>query len=347
VDKKLADHIRGQYFKTNQEMRSMQETFDALGGEEGISSMRQEVQDYANVLSQVAAGDPKAVEQVFADSVEGGKKLTMHAFDKLKSVDPAMHSALAMSAFGDILKGSGFPDGLNTLAAGIDGLLEDIARTDGQKDAYRTASNLKAWFDKFKAMGERPKDNQPDEREKSLAEKEKALNTEKENIWRNTFNENLNKELVAPAFKTQMDAFLKGRSLTPQQKAKIETDFYSALSQEFANDKKFAEKRDMLTGRRDEKGLKAIYSPRLGELVPKVFKGVRDQLGYGGAAGRPPAAAAATGPTFGKKPDASEVDWSKDRGRIRFMGKSNGKGQHVGEATLKNGKVVQFDWNAV
>ena len=355
-DKKLADHIRGQYFENQSirqmfpgglnEIRNLRETFEVLGGEQGVQELQADAKEFAEVLKGISTGDPQVVDQVFEDSVEGGKKLSVAAFDKLRSVDPQLHSNLAMSAFSDILKQSGFPDGINTLAAGLDGLLEDIARPDGQKDAYRTVQNLRAWFEKFKAMGTRQTQNQPDEKSQQLAQREHEVATEKENLYRTNFNSNLNKQIVIPAFQKEMTAFLKGRTLTTEQKQTFESQFYSRLAKEFAEEG-FTRKRDMLLQRHDDKALTNLYKPRVSELAPKIFKQVRDSLGYSVGTSAKLGAQAPTGPTFGKKPDASEINWNLDRSRARFQGRKDAQGRLIGEATLKNGKVVKWDWNAV
>ena len=74
------------------------------------------------------------------------------------------------------------------------------------------------------------------------------------------------------------------------------------------------------------------------EIIPKVAKAVWAKSGFGGAArpaanGNGQAASIVT-----SKPNPEDVDWTKDKGRLRFM---------RGEATLKNGKIARWNWSDV
>jgi hypothetical protein len=358
-DKKLADHIRGQYFKANEvltmfpnglaDARALKETFDALGGEEGIQELHQEAEEYATELTMVAEGNPEILDNIIANSRDGFVKLMGAGFDKLKALDTNLYGQLALSGFGDILKRSGFPDGLNTLVGGIMKLALDI-QEGKQERAFEAAQNLHAWFKKFSEMDTRKELDEPNRESETLQKERRELAMAKENIYRENFNSSLNKQLVMPAFQKEMQAFLKGKQLTTPQKQKIESDFYAALSQEFSKDASFTKKRDMLLQRHDDAGLMSIYRPRIGELAPRVFKSVRDSLGWSAGITKQSnngASGAQSAPVFGSKPDASEIDWTKDRSHARYMGKDDGKGNLIGEATLKNGKIRRWNWNMV
>ena len=127
-DKKIADHLRGRYFKAQEYERLFptpkdalmaKETLETLGGEEGLEQLQQERQQYAAELAMFAEGNPKLLDDLIADSKDGFIKLAPEAFDRLRSIDPQLYNSVALGGFSDILKSSGFPDGLNTMAAGI------------------------------------------------------------------------------------------------------------------------------------------------------------------------------------------------------------------------------------
>jgi len=345
-DKKLADHIRGRYFEGSEikklfpgglaEVRGLKETFETFGGEEGLNTLRQEAQDYATELTMVANGDPKVLDNIIADSKDGFLKLAAESIPRLKSLNPELYGQISMAGFSDVLRSSGFPDGINTMAGGIAELVSDI-QEGRQQQALDAARNLGAWFVKFKAMSVPPKSNEPDERVKALDTREQTLKTKEENDYRAGFNSRLNSNLVIPGFKKQMTDFFKGKTLTNEQKQRIEKNFYTDLSEEF-KEKGFRSKLDILLQRKDEKGMLNLYRSRLDELIPKVFKNVTSGLGWRGN-GAPRTNGTGGGViVLSKKPDAGDIDWTKDKSRARFM---------KGEATLKTGKEARWDWNKV
>jgi hypothetical protein len=352
LDPKLAEHIRGQYHLEGsirsmfpggvQEARALKETFDTLGGEEGITTLRTEAQEYADELAMVSEGNPKVVDNIFASSPEGAAKLTEYSFSKLRNVNPERYAAISMSGFSDVLRQNGFPDGVNTMAAAIGALVEDIANGK-QERAHDQASNLSAWFKKFQQMGAKPAGQQEvDPRQKELDTREQTIRQQEEANFRTGFNTKLNSELVIPSFKKMMGEFFKGKNLTTEQKQRIEKNFYTDLAEEFSKDDAFKSKRDIVLKRKDEKALMNLYRPRLEEIAPKVFKSVTvglgwrrapnatDNLGNGNGNANPAMLAA--------KPRSEDINWDKDKSRARFM---------RGEATLRNGKEVKWDWNAV
>jgi hypothetical protein len=346
TDKKLADFVRGRYFKaqefekvfpTPQEALSAKETLEVMGGEEGLTQLRDEAQQYANELTMVANGDSKILDDIIADSKDGFLKLAPAAFEKLKTVDPALYQSTSMSGFSDVLRSSGFPDGINTMAAGI-GELVDHIKEGRQQQAFDSARNLGAWFDKFKSMAKAatPENKIDPERQKFETEREE-FQTQKQEQYRGDVNSQLNDSLIKPLLTRILSPLMKGRTFTTEQKQTLESLIYTNLSKEISADQRFNEKRKILQERQDTKGILNLFRPRLEELMPKVVKAAWASTGHASAAPRPQANGNAQ-MTTGTKPRPEDIDWTKDRGRQRFMS---------GEATLKNGKIAKWDWSKV
>ncbi len=341
-DKKIADHLRGRYFKAQEYERLFpmaKETLETLGGEEGIEQLQQERQQYAAELAMFAEGNPKLLDDLIADSKDGFIKLAPEAFNRLRSIDPQLYNSVALGGFSDILKSSGFPDGLNTMAAGVAELVDHI-QNGRQNEAFNASRNLAAWFAKFKEMAGagRPKQNEPDERAKQLDQREKEIQSKQENDYRQGVNSQLNSEVIKPLLQKHLAPLMKGRTLTPQQKSRLETQIYGDITKEVQSDKRFQDKRRALGERHDTKGILNLFRPRMEEIIPKVVKSVWTELGFSGAArpaanGNGQAAAIVT-----SKPRTEDVDWTHDKGKLRFM---------RGEATLKNGKIARWNWSDV
>lgn len=348
-DKKIADHLRGRYFKAQEYERLFptpkdallaKETLDTLGGEEGIEQLQQERQEYARELTMFANGDPQLLKDLAADSPEGLNKLIPHAMDMLAQSNPELYTDMVLEGFHQILQRSGFPDGLNTLAAGAFEIMDHV-QNGRQNEAFNGSRNLYAWLQKFKEkMGTgRPKVSEPDERMKAVEEKERNLQKTEENNYRQSVNSQLNNEVIKPILNKALAPLMKGRTLTVQQKQRLETMIYNDITREVQSDKRFQDKRRALGERHDTKGLMNLFRPRMEEIIPKVVKSVWSDSGFGSPA-RPAASNgnAAAQVMVGKKPNADDIDWTKDRNRNRYM---------HGEATLKNGKIARWKWENV
>lgn len=347
IDKRLPDYFRKNFFKveqyeregTLQEFRNLKENFTALGGEEGIEQLQQERQEYARELTMFAEGNPQLLDDLIADSKDGFVKLAPEAFDRLRGIDPALYNSVALGGFSEILKSSGFPDGLSTLAAGAAELVDHI-QNGRQQEAFNASRNLAAWMAKFKEMAGagRPRVAEPDERMKKIEEKEQNLARTEENNYRQSVNSQLNSEIIKPILNKALAPLMKGRALTVPQKQRLETMIYNDITREVQSDKRFQDKRRALGERHDTKGLMNLFRPRMEEIIPKVVKSVWSDSGFGSA---PRPAANGNGAAqiqVGQKPNADDIDWSKDRNRNRFM---------HGEATLKNGKIARWKWDNV
>ena len=347
-NKQVADYFRKEHFSLEGYRKAFadpqsaivaKETLETLGGDEGITALRQENQDFARELQMFAEGNPELLDDLIADDKDGFLKLAPAAFDKLRSVNPELYNGEIIRGFDSILKSSGFPDGMNTMASGVMELVSHI-QEGRQQAAYDTARNLASWMQRFQKLGtaERPQFNAPDERAKRLDERESELKRTEENNYRQDLNAQVN-DTLKPMLQRALAPLMKGRTLTTEQKQRLESAIYTDIAKDLQADKKFQEKRRMLGERRDSKGVINLFRGRLEELVPKIVKSVWSGSGFSSGAVRQAAPSNGNNVvSMGGKPRAEDIDWSKDRNRNRFMS---------GEATLKNGKTVRWNWNNV
>ena len=68
-------------FPTVQDARQAKATIESLGGEEGISKLNEEVQDYRTEIEQFANGDPALIEQLYKCNPESTAKMVEAALD--------------------------------------------------------------------------------------------------------------------------------------------------------------------------------------------------------------------------------------------------------------------------
>jgi hypothetical protein len=136
---------------------------------------------------------------------------------------------------------------------------------------------------------------------------------------------------------------LKGRTLTVQQREDLLASIHDHMFKAFEGNPQYQQRMKAMVSEKDLKGIERYIR---GQLTPdRVRRSVNAVWGLRGFAAKPAKVAnggatrkpGATGvATVAAKPDPSQVDWSKDPGKLRFM---------RGEATLKGGKVVRWKWD--
>jgi hypothetical protein len=155
-------------------LQKVSEAFEALevhGGIEGLQDLVSEVELTRELEKGFERGDPKVVEGWAKDYPVGFKKLIAPAFDKLETVDKQHYEAVACYVLGKIFDNYGV---FNTIAAlgeslGAGKTEEAIASFNKVAKFLGSAKDL-ATKAKF---GETDRDAELDEREKSIADRDK------------------------------------------------------------------------------------------------------------------------------------------------------------------------------
>jgi hypothetical protein len=142
-----------------------------------------------------------------------------------------------------------------------------------------------------------------------------------------------------------LSGYLRNTSLKLPQKQILATRVYTKICDNLKANAGYQSRLQSLMKSGTPEEIARFVGSHTKRVAPAAVKAAWSELGYGnlkrsgapkpklGADGKPIAAGAA-GPTFGKKPKAEEIDWSKDRDKMRYMS---------GEATLLNGKVRKWD----
>jgi hypothetical protein len=315
--------------------RELADTFESLGGHEGIADMQQEVGDYAQELTSMAQGDPSVIEDLARDFPGGLVKLVPHAVDKLQTVDPGAYEHLAARIVSGTFQDKG-------VASRMDRLAELIS--DGkQREAFELTKQIREWMSAVKGIaGQRPQSREETPEARQARETLEAANTKEMNIFRGQVAGVVIKgmnEAITKALAPQ----IKSLKLTTPQKDALQNRVRTRLASVFERDDRYQDRMAQLLRAGDINAIRRFLRGRLDRNM--VRKAVARELALGNfRVKRAPAAAASAGGSnasgtvlkVAKKPTPDQIDWSRDRGRMRFT---------KGEATLKNGKTVRWNWD--
>lgn len=336
TDPKLASELRKAYFESSDfkktfptpgDARMAKETIESLGGEEGIASMQKEVSDYAQELTHFAQGNPQAIEDMVRDYPQGLVKLTPVALDKMRSIDPAAYDRTIAQHMISTLKDKG-------VVGTVDRVLELIE--DGkQVPAKEMMERLRSWLRGVEQLGTSKPADEPDARKQEYEQREQELATEKQRL----FTERVSSAVLADMDKVMtryLQPFLKNRKLTPEQVQATKSDIRGRVAASLQVDKGYQSRLKALISDGDAAKVQAFINSNFAERAAKATAKVWALRGYAGSTARRAAGTGTNGSTAAvqsTKPDAEQIDWTKDQRRDRYM---------RGEATLKNGKIVKW-----
>lgn len=348
TDPKAAEIARKAYYKAEDyarvfpnvsAARDARDLIEAVGGEEGISNLRTEAQEYASELKAMGQGDPRVVDDLARDFPEALAPLVSHGISKLQQSNPDMYlRSVAAPAASEILR-------LTAESLGGYSLIDALRRTEElimdakQPETLQFVKAMRKWASDVEALGKQRPVIDINPREKSIQEKEQALAQKEKAIFIGNASGRV-KALGTEAINRQLAPLLKGKTLTKQQRDDLSANIHTHLFDQFKSNRAYQERmRDMISDG-DVKGIERYVRGMLTpERVSKSVKAVWGLRGFSQPAKKAAAVNNNSVQRVTQKPAPDTVDWSKDRTRSRFMS---------GEATLlpKYGsKTVRWDWN--
>jgi hypothetical protein len=321
-------------FPTVDAAREARQTLESVGGPQGIQQLQQRSQDYENELVGMAEGSAESVENLARDYPRGLVKMTPQALDKMAAIDRKAYERTVGKHMALALDKTGF---MRAIQRANDFL------TYGKPE--QTAALLKEsleWLEEigqFKdidPVGQDPKDQLSDveRREQALQQKEQtAYHTEVGRTAERTM-----KSLIA----RHLGPLAKDRKLNDAQTKRVSANIFNEIAAHFKGNQAYQNTlKAMLSSKKSAAEIDRWNAAEVGRVAQRIVRQVWQESGF--ATGRPRVRTAAAGATTGpqivaEKPDASQIDWSKDKDRSRVI---------AGEATLKDGRVVRWDWRAV
>jgi hypothetical protein len=103
-------------FATPEDAQRAKATFEALGGDEGITSLRQAANQVADIDRMAAEGDPKMIDAWVAESREGFIKAAPVMLDTLERTDQRAYASTLQPHLVKALVGAGLGNSLDRIA---------------------------------------------------------------------------------------------------------------------------------------------------------------------------------------------------------------------------------------
>lgn len=337
---KVARELNDSFFRerayqkhgTVAQIAEMASTIQQLGGAEGITAMRGEIDEYAQELSQFTEGNAEVLEKWAKQAPQGLIKLATPFLNKLYEIDNAAYGRAVAPSIAGTLRNYGIDqNGLQALVNSTDPAAKAIGAKLQELMGVLTET-----------MRNAPK--QDDAKVSELSKREEALLTRESNVQirdvaRDTIgNQNsLIDRGVAP--------LLKGRPLGTEAKADLIAGIKGNLEKLFAADKTYGQhvsaaletiKQGVKAGKNvdeQKRSLTRYINAKTEELVPKAVRSTWN-IRYGTATpqkngnGTPPKNPAPAG-MLSRAPKLAEMDKVTNYQNLWIMNKGFIKGRAV------------------
>jgi len=331
----------------------MAATFEAVGGEEGLVEIQNEVEDYRKEVAQFSNGDPALLTQLreanpeqFANMVTQGleqiaQHMTADQFDN--TILPTMVARLDKAGF----------------YGSVTELLSLIKEGKGQ-EAFELTTKINNWLNNAKGMVKKQLDlkSQKNPEREALEKDRAALNQEKQEAFEGRVSSDVNRSNNTATAKI-VEPFFKDLKLSPEGRREFVNALNSRIFKIMAKDVQFQRAAKSLLAKGDQARSARFVSAKFAELLPDQFRALRNAMypnySRGGtaasaAAGKKAAAAGANGKEKGAagagsgvnytggKPNRDDVDWKRTSETLWISGRA-----------FLNGKpdMVKFNWNDV
>jgi hypothetical protein len=329
--KNLADkHFRfkayEKEFPTVQEARQAKATLESLGGEEGITELQTEMQDWRTEADQFAKGDRALLEKLNKANPESTVTMLGHGIDilteggNIEALDKVILKPMV-----ERLKQAGFHSSVLKAA-------EFVKEGKGQ-EAYDQLGLIGDWLTKVaKTAGEVSTKKAPDPREAALTEREQKIQQqEKENYDRSIGTEVAKSNNLA--LDKHLRPFFKTVGLDNDGKREFTQAVQSKIWAAMKADKVFQRQAHAIKAKGDPARTASFIAAKFDELSAGIFNRHKNTMypnlvksaatngktvpAANGKQPVKPAPQAADGATKAIKvatPAPNEVDWAKDPG---------------------------------
>lgn len=347
------------------QVRAMKATLDSLGGDQGITDMRTEIDDWRTEGKQFVAGDMALIEKLAEADPNALHLTSANALDWLGANKPELFDKTLLPHMVSKLESVGF----NQVLENIAGLLE---KGKGQ-EAYDLLHKMRLWSNDIKSKaekfrGDRAAAAKKDPRDEAFQRKDEEYARRDQEIFGQDVNRTLTRLNNDVLDDTTKELFSELK-LNNEGKR----DFLQGLMQriwtKIEKDKHYQSAAKSILAKKDPQEAAEFIHSKFNELLPDEFIAYRN-IRYPGAsrtkkaatgenangngkrdnangAARGAAAAAGSGKPGstaqmaillrdGEMPTKGQVDWKDPNAQVNYIG---------GRAKLTNGKYVRWRVN--
>jgi hypothetical protein len=325
-----------QTFPTVAEAQAAKETMELLGGEEGIATLQQDREEYKHLINRLTEGDRDAVEEFAKEAPEGLAKMLSPALEKVKQFNRSQFERAIAPHMADTFREKG-------LTSVVSRLLEDI-HSGRQKEAFTGAQEVAKFLQGVADFAEQSKEQPLSEKEKEIQTKEQALNEREYKTYQGDVTRSAVQSMNS-ILEKELAPYLKGKTLTKEQKQGLVSDAYTIASNAVAANPRYMA---MLKAHFDKRSPKeevsrfitSHFKQQAGTAVKKAW----GNRGFTGTAKPAPSnGKPASVTTIASKPPKQGAQPNEFS-----MARFNNRETYIqGLVTLNNGHKVKVDWTKV
>lgn len=347
-------------FPTPIAAREAYDLIEVSGGEAGIAKNKRDADSFASELNMIAKGEPAIIDELAKDAPQGLVKLTPYIVDRFRQVaDEETVDRFAAGIMAPYFKDKGIIDGVRRAA-------ELIGDGKGE-DAYKKVVEIYNWLRGVESLAAKKAEVRDSGRNSEIDRREQELNQREQREYHGRVGQTVTRRMntiiekhLSPYLR---DALKAKRGLTTEQRRDLTQGVFNRIARILERDDTYQDRFRELLETGDLARIDRYVSSQLGLKIRKAVRGEWQSRGFaGGNISRRATDKRGAGVTrngqggggqgngnrivLGRKPEGSQIDWSKDKSRMRYTGRMI-NGIHMGEATLKDGKIVRWDWNRV
>lgn len=331
-------------FPTPEDSQRARATFEALGGEDGIASMRQRV-DFADNIDRMAEeGDPKIVDSWATESPEGFKKIVPTALSRLEQLDAKAYAETLRPHLVKSLQGTGLADAINRVAWFAD-------KTDNP-DLKREIGQIQQWLGGLVDEETKRQSTQNDPRMEQINKERQSISQERAQIFDDKIRTQLQPQLDS-ALAASIKELSKGQKLPDGTVSDLTQAVISEIDATLGKDKVYQANLSALRAKGDIGAIVKYVKTNFDSLRPRIARDVwskrvspfqtnkqdvpprREPAGGNGRPTVQPQPSSM--PRLLNKPTPDQIDWSKDPDRMLFIA-----GRGFMKAGTHAGKMVTW-----
>jgi len=344
-DSFYANRAYREVFPNIDEARTAKSTIDALGGSEGITRMRSEIQASRELDSLAQEGDPRAIHSLADEYPEGFKRLVQPALERLQNMDRQAYADTLRGPILQSLEGDGV---IQTIGAAIEEL-----KAGNADRASRELDRVATWYRDIKQKETDFRNRWQDPRLQDLQKREQSVRQQQSDMMR----QHAARE-VSSYLSQSLDPILRqmtnGSKMSAEGIADLKKSITFEVWDSLSKNKFYMDETAALLQQGDLDRVISFAKPQIDQarkaVAPKVWarrygsapvrRPVATNNGQATTQAQPPnpanrPIAQQTMPAVPvqKAPPGDEIDWSNDPTRVNYI---------RGEARLKNGKYVRW-----
>lgn len=337
------------HFENPESAQRARATFDAVGGEEGLTRLQESAEMVRHIDEQAAAGSPELIDAWIKESPDGLVKAAPYALQQIERANPTAFNKMMAPHFVKALMSTGIGDAVAHL--------EWYANQMANDGLSREVAGIRQWLNQLQQYQQQYSAEQNDPRASEFQKQQQELAQRQARL--------LDQEIrsaVHPSVERAVEESLKQYDRTGVLKDAARTEMLQAIVNEIdrtlLNDKTYQAN---LAGLKREgdinriaQYIKASVESIKGRAAREVWlrraapfqgqprttstaaPGRSVTNGTGAAANSTSRAITTTAQPIPVKPNSNDIDWDRDPDRIHFI---------AGRAWLKNGRFVSWRSN--